>query len=229
VSPRSLLRPQGGELCTPFVPVLGGGAGVEHCAAVSWAGGAPCVQLSDGTFGTSDAENTLAQSLCSMPPDFCTFQPPLVKGLFIFFLSAFPGLCALLALWPLCRYPLGRAEHAELSRGIAAHKRGDAACDPLTGVLVPAPSSEVGEAAQLASYDHYSDAELRAAAAAASAGHDPALVLRGRIQRRLCLGAAGLGLLLAIALVGLASNDVDFTSSAITVAALGGSAAIFGL
>eukprot|EP01047_Picozoa_sp_COSAG01_P111857 COSAG01_NODE_40627_length_461_cov_1.146409_1_plen_70_part_01 len=70
---------------------------------MSWAGGAPCVQLPDGTFGASDAEDTLAQSLCSMPADFCTFQPPLVKGLFIFFLSAFPGLCALLALWHLCR------------------------------------------------------------------------------------------------------------------------------
>ena len=67
------------------------------------------------------------------PESYCTYQPEIVRWLFIFFQCGFPGLLALLAAWPTYFYPLEREAHAQVTEGIAAHKRGESAVDPLTG------------------------------------------------------------------------------------------------
>ena len=67
-------------------------------------------------------------------------------------------------------YPLEREQHGKVTEGIAAHNEGRSATDPLTGVEVPAPAGADRETKdRLAAYDHYSDDELRAAAAMSSA------------------------------------------------------------
>ena len=67
------------------------------------------------------------------PESYCTYQPEIVRWLFIFFQCGFPGLLALLAAWPTYFYPLEREAHTQVTEGIAAHKRGESAVDPLTG------------------------------------------------------------------------------------------------
>ena len=56
--------------------------------------------------------------------------------------------------------------HKEVEVGIEAHRKGSSATDPLTGLEVPVPEGDASKKAAAGAYDHYSDAELTAAAAA---------------------------------------------------------------
>ena len=172
------------------------GSFLGSCQAIA-AADAPC-SLSGADAFTGD-DSDFGSSMCAYteqstgPEAFCTYQPTAVYYWFKFFLGAFPGMCALLAAYPTyCKrhhfpqgvsksrlftvdscaadYPLEREQHGKVTEGIAAHNEGRSATDPLTGVEVPAPAGADRETKdRLAAYDHYSDDELRAAAAMSSA------------------------------------------------------------
>jgi hypothetical protein len=119
-----------------------------------------------------------------------------------------------------------RAARRALVGGIAAHKRGEAAVDPLTGVEVADPSSLTEEElARLAAYDHYSDSELRAAAAAG--GGDGGAVLRGKITTRLIICALTSVVLVLGAVASVTLDNQDVASALVTTAALVGTLVVF--
>ena len=88
-------------------------------------------------------------------------------------------------------------------------------------------SQEVKE--KLAAYDHYSDGELMAAAAAADSTAAVA-TLKGKVVTRLGLEAFGVVLLLCVVLGAVAASDnPDVISASVTVASLGGSIVVFAI
>jgi GPH family glycoside/pentoside/hexuronide:cation symporter len=72
-----------------------------------------------------------------------------------------PATTALIAFVVAWRYPISRRVHEQIWQGIEAHKRGEAARDPITGRSLP-PMAQRGVTETLGWHlDHFSSAELR--------------------------------------------------------------------
>jgi glycoside/pentoside/hexuronide:cation symporter, GPH family len=71
-----------------------------------------------------------------------------------------PALCSTLAFFIAWRFSIDETVHRAILRGIAQHRRGESAIDPLTGAVVPPPSARaVGEEVGWF-LDHFSRREL---------------------------------------------------------------------
>jgi len=161
---------------------------------------------------------------------YCTYQPPSVRIAFIAFQCLLPGVCGLLAAWGCSTFPLSRSSHGEIVAGIAAHKDGDGeVTDPLTNIQVPVPDVDPVYKAAQAAYDHYSDAELRAASVMSDKESTLAL-LKGSVTKRIAIEVSTLLLMLIMVLVTAAedtSGDMLWLSASVTVASLTSSLVIF--
>eukprot|EP01051_Picozoa_sp_SAG22_P010719 SAG22_NODE_980_length_6173_cov_5.884261_3_plen_353_part_00 len=157
------------DRCSPFLPKKGSFR--DSCLAISSANAeAPCSSTDGLTFigdGTDFGNDICPISESGGPHSYCTYQPPSVRLWFIFFMCAVPAITGLMAAWAAMRFPLSRASHKRVEAGIAAHKENASSTDPLTGVDVPVPVTDLATKEATAAYDHYSDAELTAAAALA--------------------------------------------------------------
>ena len=160
---------------------------------------------------------------------YCTYQQPAVRLWFICFMCFFPGLCGMLAAWAINGFPLLRASHKEVVAGIAAHKEGKEATDPLTNMNVPVVEVDPGKKAAAAAYDHYSDAELTAAAAMSDAAGAVG-VLKSMVTKRIGVTVFVLTLLLALTF-GVAGSDTTpdqlYLSITITLCSLSSSLLLF--
>lgn len=161
---------------------------------------------------------------------YCTYQPPAVRIGFIVFQCLLPGVCGLLAAWGAFRFPLLRTSHAEVVAGIAAHKEGnDDVQDPLTKVQVPVPNFDPAWKATQAAYDHYSDSELQAAAAAPDKA-DALARLNGRVTKSIGLEVGVLILMLVLVLVAAiqdTTEDLLWLSGAVAFASLVSALVVF--
>ena len=98
----------------------------------------------------------------------------------------------------------------------------------LTGIEVADPrTSDPEVAAKMAAYDHYSDGELIAAAAAGDAA---GAVLRGKVVTRLALEALTVVVLLGgVFGTAFSTDNMDVLSAAVTFCSLIGSLVVFGM
>lgn len=72
-----------------------------------------------------------------------------------------PAATALVAFAVACFFPISEAIHREIWAGIEAHKRGEAATDPLTGVVLPPPNDRGVDEDTGWFLDHFTSGELR--------------------------------------------------------------------
>jgi GPH family glycoside/pentoside/hexuronide:cation symporter len=108
-----------------------------------------------------------------------------------------PATTALLAFTIAWFYPISRKVHQDIWAGIEAHKRGEEVHDPITGHVLP-PPAERGLDERLSWYlDHFSQAELKAGAAAT--------------RRRILLWLAAATALFAAACAGVV-GEFDFVT-----------------
>ena len=221
------------DRCAPFLPTHG--SFMESCKAIS-ATDAPCTLNEDGITFSGDSTD-FGTDYCAYgsesrtgPEAFSTYQPGSVRVLFIMFQTLVPGLVALMAAYPTYFYPLRRDSHGKVIEGIAAHKKGEMAVDPLSGIEVPDPNSILDDTARkrMAAYDHYGDGELQMALAAASGGGDAGAALKGRVVWRMVAEVVTLVLLAVLVIVvASSSDDSDVVSGTVTFASLVGSITIF--
>ena len=110
--------------------------------------------------------------------------------------AGIPGVMGLVAMLVAMRYPIDEAVHAATLAGIAAHKRGETALDPITGRAI-APPQDRGLDEDTGWYlDHFSSGELERML---HAGSDRARALRRSTWLALgvsvvCFIAAGVGI-----------------------------------
>lgn len=74
-----------------------------------------------------------------------------------------PATAAIIAFAFACAYPISRSVHQRIWQGIAAHKRGESAEDPITGRLLPPPAQRSVDEHTGWYLDHFSRTELLAA------------------------------------------------------------------
>jgi len=115
-----------------------------------------------------------------------------------FLYSLFPAAFFVAALLIITRYPISEEVHARIRDGIAAHARGDAATDPLTGAALPPHRLEAEDVGTAWFLDNFSVGELRTAVEAG-----PGAVLP-KVYR-----AAGLALGVCVASTALAVSGVE--------------------
>ncbi len=119
-----------------------------------------------------------------------------------FLYSLFPAAFFCTALFVISRYPISEAVHERIREGIAAHRRGEASVDPLTGEALPAHALRA-EAAETSWFlDHFSPSELRAVI------EEGPGALAGRVIR-----SAGACLLLGVVAAAMAAAGVESLSS----------------
>jgi GPH family glycoside/pentoside/hexuronide:cation symporter len=72
-----------------------------------------------------------------------------------------PAASSLIAFLIAVRFPINEARHGEIMAGIEAHKRGEAAVDPLTGEVLPPPDDRGVDLDTGWYLDHFSRRELQ--------------------------------------------------------------------
>jgi GPH family glycoside/pentoside/hexuronide:cation symporter len=88
-------------------------------------------------------------------------QPELVSFTLRALLGLSPAITGIAAFLIALRFPMTEARHRAVLEGIAQHKRGETAEDPLTGRPVSPPSSRENDDATRWYLDHFSRRELR--------------------------------------------------------------------
>ena len=77
--------------------------------------------------------------------------------------AGLPGTMMLVAIFFALRYPIDERVHRRTLAGVAAHRRGEAATDPITGHQVPPPTARGLDEETSWFLDHFSTGELRRA------------------------------------------------------------------
>ena len=144
-----------------------------------------------------------------------------IRVLYALVPASFAALAGLLALL----YPLSKQVHASIRAGIDAHRRGEAAIDPLTGRTVSPLSARAVDAETSWFLDYFSPRELQLAIARGPGGVRSRVARQGRrlsgaLRRRalcLCLDNVsnlaeqpGLTAVLAVVGAGFALTGVAF-------------------
>ncbi len=88
-------------------------------------------------------------------------QTPQVQFAIRAIFSLAPATTALIAFGVACFFPINEAIHRAIWAGIEAHKRGESATDPLTGVVLPPPSNRGVDEETGWFLDHFTAGELR--------------------------------------------------------------------
>jgi GPH family glycoside/pentoside/hexuronide:cation symporter len=126
-----------------------------------------------------------------------------------------PASFALIAFAVACFYPISERVHRRIREGIAAHERGEAAEDPLTGRLLPPPSAR-GVDEELGWFlDHFSSRELERSLARGPG----ALVLGVALWLLVALALAVGGVWLAAAQIADLHHEPGFLAVLAVVAA----------
>lgn len=121
-------------------------------------------------------------------------------------------------------YPLSEARHAAVRQGVAAHARGEAASDPITGAALPPPAARAVDEALAWRLDSLSMAELRRLASGRTRG------LCARIGLGVTVWLALAGAILVTALPALRNLENDpgpLPTLAIVAAGMALTAALF--
>ena len=90
-------------------------------------------------------------------------QPDAVNWAIRLLYAGVPGTMMLVAIFFALRYPIDERVHRLTLAGIAAHRRGDVATDPITGNQVPPPSDRGLDEETSWFLDHFSMGELKRA------------------------------------------------------------------
>jgi GPH family glycoside/pentoside/hexuronide:cation symporter len=131
-----------------------------------------------------------------------------IKAIFALTPAFFSALAFVVAL----RFPIDERVHGRIRAGIAAHERGDAALDPLTGATVLPPRARaVGEETGWF-LDHFSRRELQA-----FVGRGPQAIV-GRVAAS--LGLAGAVFLAAVWVTAIRVTSLDEDPGALAVLAI---------
>jgi len=125
--------------------------------------------------------------------------PSVLLGIRVLY-AIVPASCATIALIFARLYPVTQEVHAKILAGIAAHRRGENATDPLTGRVIPPPSARAVDPQTAWFLDYFSPAELRGVAERGPGG------LRARIgvKSAACLGLFAAAVISCITTLGSA-------------------------